>query len=244
MIKGALLTTANILSKPLYQGNLINNRYEIIEFLGRGSYGNSYLVFDREKESHVVLKLLRKHKMVFKAGMNSFIQEQKILHSLNYRYFPTFYEKGEFRGTPFYTMEFVRGRHQAGVSGLAPAPRAPRRSHAERREEAERRLLEAALADRCPPRLGAHDAGRGGRGRRLQPRPAGARFGSKAGLLHALAGYIGERFGQQRARGAGARTRAGRRSSATSASTSVWPSAAARRGRPRARPAPPPGRCW
>jgi serine/threonine-protein kinase len=50
MIKGALLTTANILSKPLYQGNLINNRYEIIEFLGRGSYGNSYLVFDREKE--------------------------------------------------------------------------------------------------------------------------------------------------------------------------------------------------
>ena len=110
MIKGALLTTANILSKPLYQGNLINNRYEIIEFLGRGSYGNSYLVFDREKESHVVLKLLRKHKMVFKAGMNSFIQEQKILHSLNYRYFPAFYEKGEFRGTPFYTMEFVNGK--------------------------------------------------------------------------------------------------------------------------------------
>ena len=28
------------------------------------------------------------------------------------------------------------------------------------------------------------------------------RFGSKAGLLQALAGYIGERFGQQRARGA------------------------------------------
>ena len=27
-------------------------------------------------------------------------------------------------------------------------------------------------------------------------------FGSKAGLVHALAGYIGERFGQQRARGA------------------------------------------
>lgn len=28
-----------------------------------------------------------------------------------------------------------------------------------------------------------------------------ARFGSKAGLVHALAGFIGERFGQQRARG-------------------------------------------
>ena len=48
-----------------------------MEFLGRGSYGNSYLVFDRKNESHVVLKLLRKHKMIFKAGINSFIQEQE-----------------------------------------------------------------------------------------------------------------------------------------------------------------------
>ena len=110
MIKGALRTTANILSRPLNKGKLINERYEIMEFLGRGSYGNSYLVFDREKRSHVVLKLLRKHKMIFKAGMNSFKQEQEILQFLNYRHFPAFYEKGEFRGTPFYTMEFVNGK--------------------------------------------------------------------------------------------------------------------------------------
>ena len=110
MIKGALRTTANILSRPLNKGKLINERYEIMEFLGRGSYGNSYLVFDREKRSHVVLKLLRKHKMIFKAVMNSFKQEQEILQFLNYCHFPAFYEKGEFRGTPFYTMEFVNGK--------------------------------------------------------------------------------------------------------------------------------------
>lgn len=110
MIKGALRTTANILSKPLKNGKLINKRYEIIEFLGRGSYGNSYLVFDREKRSHVVLKFLRKHKMIFKAEMNSFKQEQDILQFLNYRYFPEFYEKGEFGGIPYFTMEFVNGK--------------------------------------------------------------------------------------------------------------------------------------
>ena len=37
------------------------------------------LFLTEKKESHVVLKLLRKHKMVFKAGMNSFKQEQEIL---------------------------------------------------------------------------------------------------------------------------------------------------------------------
>ena len=110
MIKGALRTTANILFKPFNKGKLINDRFEIIEFLGRGSYGNSYLVFDREKQSQVVLKLLRRHKMVFKAGMNSFKQEQEILQKLNHPFFPSFYETGEFRGTPFYTMEFVNGK--------------------------------------------------------------------------------------------------------------------------------------
>ena len=101
MIMDALRITANILSKPFYNGKLINERYEVMEFLGRGSYGTSYLVFDREKENQVVLKLLRKHKMIFQAGVNSFKQEQEILQFLHYRHFPAFYEKGEFRGTPF-----------------------------------------------------------------------------------------------------------------------------------------------
>lgn len=110
MIRGTLRTTANLLFKPFNQGKLINDRFEIIEFLGRGSYGNSYLVQDREKQRQVVLKLLRRHKMVFKAGMNSFKQEQEILKKLNHPFFPSFYETGEFRGTPFYTMEFVNGK--------------------------------------------------------------------------------------------------------------------------------------
>ncbi len=110
MIMEALRRTANILSKPFNNGKLINERYEILEFLGRGSYGNSYLVLDRENENQVVLKLLRKHKMIFKAGANSFKQEQEILQFLHDRHFPAFYEKGEYRGTPFYTMEFVNGK--------------------------------------------------------------------------------------------------------------------------------------
>ena len=76
-----------------------------------------------------------------------------------------------------------------------------RRSHQQRREEAERRLLDAALAivaQRGSVRMTLAEVGEAaGYSRGL----AAHRFGSKAGLVQALAGYIGEQFGQQRARG-------------------------------------------
>jgi AcrR family transcriptional regulator len=76
-----------------------------------------------------------------------------------------------------------------------------RRSHAERREASERRLLEAALvivAKRGSVRMTLAEVGEAAGYSRGLP---AHRFGNKAGLVHALAGYIGERFGQQRARG-------------------------------------------
>jgi len=82
----------------------------------------------------------------------------------------------------------------------AAAPR-PRRTHAERREEAERRLLDAAMAivaRRGSVRMTLAEVGEAAGYSRGLP---AHRFGSKAGLVHALAGYIGERFGQQRQQG-------------------------------------------
>jgi serine/threonine protein kinase, bacterial len=105
-----LLTATNLLAKPFKNGKLINQRYEIVDFLGRGSYGNSYLVFDRKKQSQAVLKLLRMHKRVFKTGMIAFEQEQLLLQSLHHSSLPSFYEKGDIRGIPFFTMEFVNGK--------------------------------------------------------------------------------------------------------------------------------------
>jgi AcrR family transcriptional regulator len=91
------------------------------------------------------------------------------------------------------------------VPRAAASPRAaalaPRRTHAERREEAERRLLEAALeivARRGTVRMTLAEVGvAAGYSRGLSAH----RFGSKAGLLRALAAYIGERFGAQRKAG-------------------------------------------
>lgn len=78
-----------------------------------------------------------------------------------------------------------------------PALRPPRRTQAERREEAEQRLLEAALgivARRGTARLTLAEVGvAAGYSRGL---PA-QRFGNKAGLLRALAAHIGGRFSAQ-----------------------------------------------
>jgi AcrR family transcriptional regulator len=79
-----------------------------------------------------------------------------------------------------------------------PAKRLQRRSHAERREEAERRLLDAAMeivARRGTVRMTLAEVGEAAGYSRGLP---AHRFGSKAGLVQALAGHIGERFGQQR----------------------------------------------
>ncbi|MBC7726703.1 MAG: hypothetical protein H7242_03680, partial [Microbacteriaceae bacterium] len=82
----------------------------------------------------------------------------------------------------------VTGGVVGGVAAKSTALRPGRRSHAERREEAERRLLAAALE--LVARRGS-----------VRMTLAAHRFGSKAGLVHALAGYIGERFGEQREEG-------------------------------------------
>ena len=82
----------------------------------------------------------------------------------------------------------------------APAA-AERRSQTERREEAEHRLLQAALeivARRGSVRMTLAEVGEAAGYSRGLP---AHRFGNKAGLVHALAGYIGERFGQQREQG-------------------------------------------
>lgn len=89
----------------------------------------------------------------------------------------------------------------AQAAAPAPAARPARRSHAQRRKESERRMLDSALAivaRRGTVRMTLAEVGEAAGYSRGLP---AHHFGSKAGLLHALAGYIGERFGAQRARG-------------------------------------------
>jgi AcrR family transcriptional regulator len=108
-------------------------------------------------------------------------------------------------GTPLASpAESGRPPGEAGVGVRAaraggPGPR--RRTQAERREEAERRLLDAALAvvaRRGSVRMTLAEVGEAAGYSRGLP---AHRFGSKAGLLRALAAHIGELFRSQREAG-------------------------------------------
>jgi len=110
IVKGILHTFANIVEKPFQMGEWIDHRYEIVQFLGRGSYGNSYLVFDTKKQTQVVLKCLRIHKRLFQSGRQSFQHEQLLLKELHCRYFPAYFENGIHKNIPYFTMEYVNGK--------------------------------------------------------------------------------------------------------------------------------------
>jgi AcrR family transcriptional regulator len=88
---------------------------------------------------------------------------------------------------------------QADVETRPAAPRAPRRTNAQRRMEAEQRILEAALsivAAKGSERMTLAEVGEAAGYSRGLPQ---IHFGSKSGLLDALAEHIVERFRAERA---------------------------------------------
>jgi serine/threonine-protein kinase len=110
MLKPMIRMISNLVEKPWPKGKWIQDRYEIISLLGSGSYGHSYLVYDRLKNTRAVLKALRWHKRITKKGKNSFTEEMDLLKSLNHPSFPAFFESGSFAGIPYFTMEFIDGK--------------------------------------------------------------------------------------------------------------------------------------
>lgn len=105
------LFAANIMESRFQQNETIAERYEIINHLGVGSYGNSYLVFDQVSQQKKVLKALRIHKRITKSGKRDFELEKDLLRSLNHTGFPRFFEDGNYKNIPFYTMEYIEGKN-------------------------------------------------------------------------------------------------------------------------------------
>jgi serine/threonine protein kinase len=110
MFKRIVLIISSLIEKPLSKGSLIQSRYEIIQLLGSGSYGHSYLVFDNHFKRKAVLKALRWHKRITKNGRNGFNQEIKMLKEINHPSFPCFYESGSYGKIPYFTMEYINGK--------------------------------------------------------------------------------------------------------------------------------------
>jgi len=84
------------------------SRYEVKSLIGRGGMGDLYLARDPNTNRLVAIKLLNAS---FSSGdlRDRFAREARALAALNHPNIVTIYDYGEFQGSPFIVMEYVRG---------------------------------------------------------------------------------------------------------------------------------------
>ncbi|MEB3284134.1 MAG: protein kinase [Candidatus Sericytochromatia bacterium] len=102
--------------KPLRPGDLIANRFRIIDELGTGAMGVVWLVEDVDSGQRVALK--RVADQLGEDGALRFKQEFRLMTQLRHPNCCRVHEYGQFEdGTPFFTMEVVPGK---GLDELIP----------------------------------------------------------------------------------------------------------------------------
>lgn len=111
MLKRMTLFAAHIVEKRFQRNEIVSQRYQIIDHLGVGGYGNTYLVFDQVTHQKKVLKALRIHKRLTKSGKLGFEFEKKLLQSISNPRFPAYFEDGIYNHIPFFTMEYIEGKN-------------------------------------------------------------------------------------------------------------------------------------
>lgn len=99
-----------LVDRPFKKGTVICERYEIINVLGMGSYGITYVASDIVQQKEVVIKQLRKTKQRTPQGLKSFHYEAKLLSQLDHPQIPSLYEAVEIDEGCFLVMELIQGK--------------------------------------------------------------------------------------------------------------------------------------
>jgi len=98
-------------SAPLLEpGDVLGNRYEILQLLGEGGMGAVYKARDRELDRPVALKLIRPELASSPAMLARFKQELLLSRQVTHKNVIRIYDLGDADGVKFITMEFVEGK--------------------------------------------------------------------------------------------------------------------------------------
>ena len=96
---------------PLKKGTVLNERYEVLNVIGTGSYGIVYLCNDLKSQENKVIKQLRPSKRRNKKEVMLFESETSVLQILNHKNMPMLYETFSNNKFPFYVMSFIEGEN-------------------------------------------------------------------------------------------------------------------------------------
>lgn len=97
--------------QPFDVGEVIHQRYKIIDMLGAGSYGIVYLCIDTLTQEQKVVKQLRPSKRKSKKDIKLYYDEVAIIKELNHPQTPQFYEAFSEKGNYYFVMSYIRGRN-------------------------------------------------------------------------------------------------------------------------------------
>ena len=110
-------------------------RYELIEVIGSGAFGNVYKARDPDLDRVVAIKIPRAGQLTSASEIERFLREAKSVAQLRHPSIVSIYEVGESAGLPFLVSEFIEG---VTLADLLSKKRPPLREVAE---------LMAAVAD-------------------------------------------------------------------------------------------------
>jgi tetratricopeptide (TPR) repeat protein len=91
-------------------GNVIGNRYEVLNLVGEGGMGAVYKVRDRELDRFVALKVIRPELAVHPEILQRFKQELILARQVTHKNVIRIFDLGEAEGVKFITMDFIEGQ--------------------------------------------------------------------------------------------------------------------------------------
>jgi serine/threonine protein kinase len=119
-------TVLELIRGGLLPGDVIKNRYEIVELIGRGGMGEVYLALDPTIGRKVAVKVLTKSLSQDKKRVENFVKEARAASQINHQNILTVYDYIEEEGGSFIITEYVEGetlrkKLQAHPLGLSTA---------------------------------------------------------------------------------------------------------------------------
>jgi serine/threonine-protein kinase len=100
-----------IYDRPLEEGAVVANKYQIRKCIGMGSYGIAYLSFDLRAKKLCVIKQLRPSKARFKRERKRFASEIELMKRLQYPCMPRYLDDFHFKSHSFYVMTYIAGEN-------------------------------------------------------------------------------------------------------------------------------------
>jgi serine/threonine protein kinase/Tfp pilus assembly protein PilF len=96
-------------TKTLETGFIYAERYVILEDLGKGGMGEVYKVKDEKLDEEMALKVLKPEIAANRDMIARFKNELKLARKIAHRHVCRMYDLNEEEGTPYITMEYVKG---------------------------------------------------------------------------------------------------------------------------------------